>query len=235
MKDTAPLLEVTDLEVRYGAAYAVGSVSFSVEPATVLAVLGANGAGKSSVARACSGLVRPSSGTIRLDGKEITRWPADRIRQAGLVYLPEGRGVFPNLTVLDNLRVATRLAKDGPGALERAFVLFPVLESRKTQRAGALSGGEQQMLSLARALVTDPRVVIVDEPSLGLAPKLIDLVFESLERAKRNGMTLVIIEQFAHRALALADKCIVLKRGTIGWTGPAAEATAALAASYMGD
>jgi branched-chain amino acid transport system ATP-binding protein len=234
MTEAKALLDVTGIHVRYGAAFAVGDVSFSVRAGSVLAVLGANGAGKSSIARACSGLVPVASGAIRFDGEEITNWRPERIRRAGLVYLPEGRGVFPNLSVLDNLRVAARLVADRQAAFEKAFQLFPILESRRSQRAGTLSGGEQQMLSLARAMITEPRLVIIDEPSLGLAPLLIDLVFESLSQVKRNGVSLVVIEQFAHRALALADECVILNRGSVGWAGPAAAAPASLEEHYMG-
>jgi branched-chain amino acid transport system ATP-binding protein len=231
---TAAALLVENLEVRYGAALAVRDVSFELPKGSVLAVLGTNGAGKSSVARACSGLVTPTRGSIRLDGADVTNTSAERIRRAGLVHLPEGRGIFPNLTVLENLKLAVYLLKDREEGLRRAFDLFPVLAQRRGQRAGSLSGGEQQMLSLARALTTNPQVVIVDEPSLGLAPKVVDNVFESLGRAKAEGLTIMIIEQFAHRALALADRCVVLRQGTVSWSGSARDAAGVLDDHYIG-
>lgn len=230
-----PILKVRGLEVRYGAALALSGVNLDLEEGQVLAVLGTNGAGKSSLARACSGLVPCTAGTIEFDGSDVTGWGADRRSRAGLIYLPEGRGIFPNLTVMENLRLAVRLAPSKPVALDRAFMLFPVLASRKAQRAGSLSGGEQQMLSLARALAVEPRLVVVDEPSLGLAPKLVDLVFDNLETAKQAGLTLVVIEQFAHKALALADRCVILRRGSVSWTGTAAEAADQLSKYYFGD
>jgi branched-chain amino acid transport system ATP-binding protein len=222
------------VEVRYGAAVAVQGVSFEVRDGSVLTMLGANGAGKSSLARACCGLVPAAKGQVTLDGVDITRWPADRIRKAGLVYLPEGRGIFPNLTVLENLRLAVRLEPNRRDALDHAIELFPVLGERKSQRAGSLSGGEQQMLSLARALSISPRVVIVDEPSLGLSPRMVDYVFDGLSRAKKLGRSLVLIEQFAHRALALSDECLILQRGEVAWRGRASDAQERLAEHYLG-
>src|ERR1700722_16415588 len=153
MSEGTALLSVSDLEVRYGAALAISDVTFEVTAGSVLALLGVNGSGKSSLARACSGLVKPTKGRICLGGEDVTDWSADRIRRAGLVYLPEGRGIFPNLSVLENLRIAVLLASSRSDALDQAFQMFPVLEKRRRQRAGTLSGGEQQMLALARALV----------------------------------------------------------------------------------
>ena len=232
--DQHPLLAVSDLQIYYGAALAASGISFEVPAGSVVTLLGANGAGKSSVARACSGLVPVKSGSIRLDGTDVTKWQADQIRRAGLIYLPEGRGVFPNLSVLENLRLAVRLTPDRRQALDLAFHFFPILAERRGQRAGSLSGGEQQMLSLARALAAQPKLAIIDEPSLGLAPKIIDSVFESLNRAKQLGMTMVVIEQFAHRALALSDHCIILRRGTVSWTGPATTSPDQITAHYLG-
>lgn len=229
------MLSVVGLEVRYGAALALSDVSLDLTEGGVLAILGANGAGKSTLARACSGLVPSAAGTIKLAGQDVTGWSADRLRRAGLIYLPEGRGIFPDLTVLENLRIAVRLKEDKATALDQAFSLFPVLGQRKRQQAGSLSGGEQQMLALSRALVVDSKVIIVDEPSLGLAPKLVEQVFETLEIAKRAGMSLIIIEQFAQKALALADSCIILRRGRLSWNGAADQAQAHLASHYLGN
>ena len=234
MTDQHPVLAVSGLEIYYGAALAASGISFEVPAGSVVTLLGANGAGKSSVARACSGLVPVKSGSIRLDGTDVTKWQADQIRRAGLIYLPEGRGVFPNLSVLENLRLAVRLVPDRKQALDLAFHFFPILAERRGQRAGSLSGGEQQMLSLARALAAQPKVAIIDEPSLGLAPKVIDSVFESLHRAKGLGMTMVVIEQFAHRALALSDHCVILRRGTVSWVGPATTSPDEISAHYLG-
>jgi branched-chain amino acid transport system ATP-binding protein len=234
MPEPPAILSISHLEVRYGAALAISDVSLEASERSVLAVLGANGAGKTSLARACAGLVPAARGTIRFGGDDITHWSADRRRRAGLVYLPEGRGVFPGLTVAENLRIAVRLAPSRAAALERAFSLFPALAKRRGQQAGSLSGGEQQMLSLARALAVDPRLVIVDEPSLGLAPMLVDMVFETLEKARQSGLTLIVIEQFAHKALAIADRCAIMRRRAISWEGAGSEAQAQLSAHYFG-
>jgi branched-chain amino acid transport system ATP-binding protein len=235
MSEQDRILCVAGLEVRYGAGLALSGLDLDVTAGSVLAVLGTNGAGKSTLARACSGLVPVSAGTIRFAGQDVTGWSPDRRRHQGPAYLPEGRGIFPNLSVWENLNIAVRLYRDRAVALDKAFALFPVLGQRKRQQAGSLSGGEQQMLSLARALAVDPKLVIVDEPSLGLAPKLVEMVFENLENAKQSGITMIIIEQFAHKALALADRCMILRRGRVTWAGEAASAESHLAEHYFGD
>uniref|UniRef100_A0AAU2ACB2 ABC transporter ATP-binding protein n=1 Tax=Streptomyces sp. NBC_00093 TaxID=2975649 RepID=A0AAU2ACB2_9ACTN len=233
---TSPLLTVQDLTVRYGTAHALRDVSFTVPPNSALAVLGANGAGKSTLARALSGLVPPVTGSLVLDGRDLTGSTPDTIRRAGLVHLPEGRGVFPSLTVMENLRMATAGDRRGrSAAIDRAFEIFPALRNRQRQAAGTLSGGEQQMLSLARALMIDPRLVIADELSLGLAPKMVDVVFESLRRAREAGVAVIMIEQFATRALAFADTCLLLQRGRTAWTGPTTEAGPELLRRYLGE
>jgi branched-chain amino acid transport system ATP-binding protein len=231
-------LTVESAEVRYGQTQALFGISLEVRPATVVAVLGANGAGKSTLGRALSGLVPLKKGRVTLDGADITGWPAHRIRRAGLAYIPEGRGIFPGLSVLDNLKMAARqLHGKGPRqtAIDRAFQMFEVLGNRRSQRAGSLSGGEQQMLALARALCVDPTLIIADEMSLGLAPRMVDAVFESLERARDAGITVLLIEQFVHRALDLADDCVILNRGVVSWRGPAAVAGEEVLAQYLGD
>jgi branched-chain amino acid transport system ATP-binding protein len=234
---TTPQLQVEGLDVSYGTASALRDVSFSVTPGELVTVLGANGAGKSTLARACSGLVPPAAGTIRLAGKDITGWSAHRIRRAGVVYLPEGRGILPGLSVVENLKMAVTLLPraERRAAIDRAFTLFPVLKERRRQRAGSLSGGEQQMVSLARGLAVPPKVIIADELSLGLAPKVVDMVFDSLERAKELGVTMVLIEQFVHRALAISDSCIILRRGRLVWSGPASGAAEHAFAQYIGN
>ena len=230
------ILGVRGLCLSYADATALDDVSFSVAPQSVTALLGPNGAGKSSVARAVSGLVRAQSGRIVFDGADITGAPADQIRRLGIAYLPEGRGVFRSLTVEENLRVALSGVPKGEraGAIDGAIELFPVLGERRRQIAGTLSGGEQQMLSLARVLTRRPRLLIADEISLGLAPLIVEEVFAGLERVIELGVSVVLIEQFVHRALAIADQCYVLRRGRVVWSGQAAEGGAALAEHYLG-
>ena len=238
MGESGGALQVTGLEVRYGAAQAVFGVDLTVGAGEMLAVLGANGAGKTSLARAISGLVPPSAGQVRLGGEDVTKWRADRRRQAGLVYIPEGRGIFPGLSVRDNLRMAVRPAgrrAERTDAMDRAARLFPILGQRAGQRAGSLSGGEQQMLALARALAVQPKVLIADELSLGLAPLVVDAVFEGVEAARRDGVGVVLIEQFVHRALTLADTALIMNRGRVAWTGPAADAGAEVLGRYLGE
>ena len=232
-----PLLQVRDLDVCYGASQALFGVSIGVEAGTVLAVLGANGAGKSTLARAVSGLVAPAAGQVTFDGQDITGLPAHRIRKLGLTYIPEGRGIFPGLSVTDNLRmaVAQEPRHERAAAIERAIERFPVLGKRSNQRAGSLSGGEQQMLALARALAVSPKLIIADELSLGLAPLVTESVFESLEEARRSGITIILSEQFVHRALSMADGCVILTRGRVGWSGPASEAGQEVIDRYLGE
>lgn len=231
------LLSVKDLRVCYGPALALDKISFDIEQGQAVAVLGPNGAGKSTLARSISGLVPPASGSIRFDGVEITKRAPHKIRRAGLIYLPEGRGIFPALTVSENLRIAgTLLSKsERKAAIARGLDLFPSLAARRNTKAGMLSGGEQQMLSLCRALILNPKLIIADEMSLGLAPKLVELVFESLGRLKEANVTVVIVEQFVHRALAFADHAILLSRGQLAWQGPTASAEREVLARYMGE
>jgi branched-chain amino acid transport system ATP-binding protein len=232
-----PILEINGLDVHYGSSQALFDVSLTVAPGSVLAVLGTNGAGKSTLARAVSGLVAPSAGGVRFGGRDITGLPAHRVRRLGLTYIPEGRGIFPGLSVNDNLRmaVAQEPRQDRAQAIDRAVERFPVLGRRRTQRAGSLSGGEQQMLALARALAVSPQLVIADELSLGLAPLVAESVFESLEDARRAGITIVLSEQFVHRALSMADQCVILTRGRVTWSGPAAEAGEEVIDQYLGE
>jgi len=230
------ILEISELSVNYADATALHEVSFAVRSRSVTALLGANGAGKSSLARAVSGLVKAQSGKIRFDGADITSAPADRIRALGIAYLPEGRGIFRSLTVEENLKVALQgMPKaERPAAIERSVALFPVLGQRRRQTAGTLSGGEQQMLSLARVLTRQPRLLIADEISLGLAPLIVEEVFAGLERVIELGVSVILIEQFVHRALAIADDCHVLRRGRLVWSGEASQAGADLVEHYLG-
>lgn len=231
-----PIIEAHDLTAGYGGAPALTGASLSLLPGGALAVLGPNGAGKTTLARCLSGQLAPLGGRVLVDGHDVTRLPAHRIARLGVAHLPEGRGVFPGLSVTDNLRAGLRhrLPRgDRQAGLARALELFPVLASRRRQLAGTLSGGEQQMLALARVLAAPPRVVIADELSLGLAPMLVDAVFSALARARDAGSAIVVIEQFVSRALALADHAIVLSRGRPRWSGPSAEANDAAGAHYL--
>jgi ABC-type branched-subunit amino acid transport system ATPase component len=231
-------LVVDDLSIRYGDAVALNRVSFTLQPGKVLTVLGANGAGKSSLARALSGLVPSATGQIMLSGRDITDWPAYQIRRAGVVHLPEGRGIFRDLSVMDNLRMAAGTVhgrRQRRQAVDLALEIFPELADRRRQSAGLLSGGEQQMLSLARAFAVTPRIVIADEMSLGLAPKLVDYIFESLARAREAGISVLMIEQYVHRALGFADDCLVLHRGDVAYNGAARSAGGELLRHYLGE
>jgi branched-chain amino acid transport system ATP-binding protein len=233
---TEPLLAVEGLDVAYGRSQALFGVSLEVAEGSMMAVLGANGAGKSTLARAVSGLVPLTRGTVTFGGQPITGLPAYKIRRLGLTYIPEGRGIFPGLSVNENLRmaVAQERRSDRAAAIDRAIEMFPVLGERRSQRAGSLSGGEQQMLALARALAVPPRLIIADEMSLGLAPIVTEAVFQSLDEARRSGITIVLIEQFVDRALSLADHCTILTRGQVGWTGPADQAHHEVLERYLG-
>jgi branched-chain amino acid transport system ATP-binding protein len=235
---TGALLEVRDLDVRYGEAQALFGVSLSLDAGRALAVLGANGAGKSSLAAAIAGVARPAGGYIALAGGTVSGWTPHAIARLGLAYVPEGRGIFPNLSVVDNLRAMLRYAvprAQREPAVRRAFELFPILGERARQRAGTLSGGEQQMLALARVLVAPPRLLVADEMSLGLAPKMVDVVFESLARAREQGVTVLLVEQYVERALAFADDAVVLHQGEVAWSGPAADAGHAVLGGYLGN
>ncbi len=215
------ILVIEGLDVSYGSSQALFGVSMQVASGSFVAVLGVNGAGKSTLARTVSGLVPAAAGRISFDGKDTTKRAAHKLSADGLAHIPEGRGIFPGLTVQENLRMAVKQLprNERDGGLDRAVALFPVLADRRHQRAGTLSGGEQQMLALARALVVRPKLIIADELSLGLAPLVVEAVFEGLDEARRSGITVVLIEQFVHRALALADQCVILSRGRVGWSG----------------
>jgi branched-chain amino acid transport system ATP-binding protein len=232
------LLSVEGLDVRYASVQALFDVSIDVPEGGVIAVLGANGAGKSTFARAASGLVPSTKGKITFDGKDITKAKPHEIRRAGLVHIPEGRGIFPGLSVQENLRMAVRRVgspDQRKSAIDHAYDLFPPLADRRSQRAGTLSGGEQQMLALARALAVPPKLIIADEMSLGLAPLVVNAVFESIEQAAKTGVTIVLIEQFVHRALGLASQCVILKQGSVAWTGPSENARQEVLDRYLGE
>ncbi len=232
-----PMLVIEDLDVSYGASQALFGVSLEVATGSLVAVLGANGAGKSTLARTVSGLVPPTAGRVRFDGVDVTKRAAHKLSAEGLTHIPEGRGIFPGLSVLENLRMAVGQLKRGQrsAAIDRAIEQFPVLGERRRQGAGTLSGGEQQMLALARALAVTPKLIIADEMSLGLAPLVTEEVFRGLDEARRSGITVVLIEQFVHRALALADRCVILMRGRVGWSGLASEAHQEVIDRYLGE
>jgi len=232
------LLSVQGLDVRYASVQALFDVSVDVPEGSVVAVLGANGAGKSTLARAVSGLVSSANGSITFDGVDISKAKPHEIRRAGLVHIPEGRGIFPGLSVQENLRMAVRRVgtpDERRSAIEHAYDMFPRLADRRSQRAGTLSGGEQQMLALARALAVPPKLIIADEMSLGLAPLVVDFVFESIETAARTGVTIVLIEQFVHRALGLASQCVILKQGSVAWSGSSDNARQEVLDRYLGE
>jgi branched-chain amino acid transport system ATP-binding protein len=236
MSDT--LLSVEGLDVHYASVQALFDVTIDVPAGSVVAVLGANGAGKSTLARSVSGLVPSSAGKVTFDGHDITKAKPHDIRRAGLVHIPEGRGIFPGLSVQENLRMAVRRVgtpDQRKSAIEHAYEMFPRLAERRGQRAGTLSGGEQQMLALARALAVPPKLIIADEMSLGLAPLVVDFVFESITTAAESGVTIVLIEQFIHRALGLASQCVILKQGSVAWTGPSANARQEVLDRYLGE
>jgi branched-chain amino acid transport system ATP-binding protein len=235
---TDPLLAVEDLDVAYGDAQALFGVGLEIAASAAVAVLGPNGAGQSSLAAAIGGRVRPSGGRIRFEGRDVTGWPAHRLTRLGIAFVPEDRAIFPHLTVLENLRVRLRYAVpsgERSAALDRALAAFPLLAERRHQPAGTLSGGEQQMLSLARVLAAPPRLLIADEMSLGLAPIVVELVFDALTQARREGVAVLLIEQYVQRALAFADRAVILRRGHVAWHGPTSEAGDELVAGYLGN
>lgn len=229
-------VEIDDLSVRYGDAVAVDSVSFNLQPGECLAVLGANGAGKSSLAAAIARVVTTTSGTVRLDGNDVTGRAPHRLVREGVAFLPEQRAIFPMLSVEDNLRLGVRRLPRGERAtaIAEAFDYFPVLKERRAQIASTLSGGEQQMLAMSSALVTHPRLLICDELSLGLAPVVVDAVYRALERARESNMTIILIEQYVDKALSLADNALIMRRGKQVWYGAAAEARATVIHQYLG-
>ncbi len=223
----ARILSVDDLHIRYGALEALKGVSLHLEEGEIVTVLGANGAGKSTLLRAISGLLPAHAGEIRLDNESLLRVPAYDIVVRGISHAPEGRKVFSTLTAEENLNLGafTRRKRrdDVKAARERVFELFPLLKDRRRQLAGTLSGGEQQMLAIGRALMSTPRVLLLDEPSLGLAPILVDLIFQIIQQINRQGIAILLVEQNAHQALALAGRGYVLETGRITVEGASDE------------
>lgn len=219
-----PMLSVKDLTVSYGRVEAVRGVSFDVAPGALVTLVGANGAGKSSILGAISGLLRPSGGTILFEGDDITRVKSHRLVPRGLVQVPEGRQVLATMTITENLQMGARSLGRGAGAaIDEMFERFPVLGERRKLPAGSLSGGEQQMLAIARAMLARPRLMLMDEPSMGLAPKIVDEVFAVIDEVRAGGTTVLLVEQNARRALQAADAGCILQNGEIVRSGAAAE------------
>jgi branched-chain amino acid transport system ATP-binding protein len=235
------LLSVDGLRVAYGGIPVLFGVDLEVGPGEIVALLGANGAGKSTTLRAVSGLLRPTGGTVIFDGERIDGAQAERIARRGLVHIPEGRGVFPSLLVDETLRLAGRALPraDLTTTLDRVYGLFPRLAERRRQAVGQLSGGERQMVAMSRALLTRPKLLMIDEPSQGLAPIVCDQLFEVIEQtAREEAMAVLLVEQFVTRALALADRAYVLTKGAVSFAGTAAKLAADesfIASSYLGD
>jgi ABC-type branched-subunit amino acid transport system ATPase component len=231
------LLDVKSLRAGYGAEPVLKGVDVTVNAREIVAVLGANGAGKSTLMRALSGLHRPIDGDISFEGLDISRLPAHKVVARGVVLVPEGRQVFPELSVLDNLELGAFLRNDVPAAeIEKMLERFPRLRERLHQRAGLLSGGEQQMLAIARGLMARPRMLLLDEPSLGLAPQVINDLFAALDRLRAEEATILLVDQMAGLALALADRAYVIDGGAIVASGSASEITeaGALEKAYLG-
>jgi branched-chain amino acid transport system ATP-binding protein len=232
------MLEVEALGVSYGQRRALEGVSLSVAEGEIVTLLGANGSGKSTMLRAISGLVRPQRGRVVFRGQDLARWSADRIVAAGIGHVPEGRELFVDFSVRENLLAGAHLVahRDVEARLQGAWALFPALGERQAQRAGTLSGGEQQMLAIARALMTRPRLLLLDEPSLGLAPRLTREIFRVIERINGTGVTVLLVEQNARRALAVAARGYVLETGRVALAGPSAQLVndPRIRAAYLG-
>jgi branched-chain amino acid transport system ATP-binding protein len=218
------LLEVSGLEVRYGGICAVKGIDLVVAPGELVCLIGANGAGKTSTLKAICGLLPAAAGSVRYDGTDLAGLPRHELPRRGLVLVPEGRGIFPQLTVAENLSMGAYPRRDGSGVqrdLERAFDLFPRLAERRAQAAGTLSGGEQQMLAIGRALMSRPRLLLLDEPSMGLAPIIVQKVFAVIETIRKEGVTILLVEQNARLALELAGRGYVMESGVVTLSGEA--------------
>lgn len=218
------LLEVTNLHTYYGNIHALKGLSITVNQGEIVTLIGANGAGKSTTLKTISGLLRPREGAIHFEGKAIAGMAAHAVTGMGLVQVPEGRRVFSQMTVLENLEIGAYLRNDNAAIkqdMDRIFVLFPRLRERRRQVAGTLSGGEQQMLAMGRAMMSQPRLLLLDEPSMGLAPLLVDTIFETIENLNKNGATILVVEQNARKALQVAHRGYVLQTGNITISGDA--------------
>jgi len=218
------MLKINELKVNYGGIEAVKGISLEVPEGSIVTLIGANGAGKSTTLRAIAGLVKPSSGRIRLQAEDLTALTPDRIVSKGITLVPEGRRVFPDLTVLENIKIGAYLRKDDLSEdIRWIYDLFPRLKERSWQAAGTLSGGEQQMLAVARALMSRPKLIMMDEPSLGLAPLIVKGIFDIIKEINKQGVTILLVEQNANMALQAADQAYVLETGNITMTGSGAD------------
>ena len=233
------LLEVKNLVVSYGAIKALRGISFSVEQGEVISLIGSNGAGKTTTLHSISNLIRKNSGSIFFEGTDITNLSADKIVKMGLIQVPEGRRVFANLSVKENLEMGAYLRKDKEKIkkdMEWGYELFPRLKERLSQLAGTLSGGEQQMLAMARALMSKPKLLLLDEPSMGLAPILVDEIFEIIKKISSAGTTILLVEQNAYKALSIANRAYILETGEITKDGKASDLITdkAVISAYLG-
>lgn len=233
------MLSAQNLHVYYGRIHALRGISLEVKAGEIVALIGSNGAGKTTTLATLSGLLRPREGRIYFDGHDLTRLPAHQIVRLGVVHCPEGRHVFARLSVAENLRLAAAHRADRKEAardLERVNHLFPILAQRRNQNAGTLSGGEQQMLAIGRAIMSRPRLLLLDEPSLGLAPMVVEAIFGVIASLRQDGVTILLVEQNAYRALQLADRAYVMETGCIKASGPsrALAEDPAVKAAYLG-
>jgi branched-chain amino acid transport system ATP-binding protein len=218
------LLELDNIHSYYGKIHALKGISLTVEEGEIVTLIGGNGAGKTTTLRSISGLLHPKEGSVKLMGKDITRMAPNLVHKEGLGLVPEGRGIFPRLTVLENLEMGAYIVKDRAEierGIEHAFTIFPRLKERSEQKGGTLSGGEQQMLATARGLMSNPRILLMDEPSMGLAPVLVDQIFEVIKELNSKGTTILLVEQNALMALGVAHRAYVLQTGKIVLSGPA--------------
>lgn len=218
------MLEIKDIKVYYGMIQAIKGISFEVNEGEVIALIGANGAGKTTILHTITGLLSPKSGSVFFEGKDITKVPAHKIVSLGMAHVPEGRRVFAELTVYENLKMGAYTRKDKDEieqTLQMVYKRFPRLQERKNQLAGTLSGGEQQMLAMGRALMSHPKIIVMDEPSMGLSPILVNQIFDIIEEVSKSGTTVLLVEQNAKKALAIADRAYVLETGKIVLEGDA--------------
>ena len=232
--DGSPPLELVGVRASYGGIEVLHGVDLAVPAGAVVALLGANGAGKSTLVKVASGLLPPTAGAVRVAGTDVTGAPPHDLARIGLCTIPEGRGVFPNLTVRENLWMATQAGGTLAAIEEAAYARFPRLGERRTQLAGTLSGGEQQMLALSRALVTDPAVLLLDELSMGLAPILVQRLYETVAQVASEGISILVVEQFAQAVLGIADRAAIMVNGEITRVGSPAELQSELSSAYLG-
>jgi branched-chain amino acid transport system ATP-binding protein len=231
---TQPMLELRNLRAGYGTIDVLHGVNLELQPGQVYALLGPNGAGKTTTLAVCSGQIVPSAGQVLINGRETNGVSADSLARAGVCLVPEGRGIFPNLTVTENLRMATFAGGSFSSVQEKAFTQFPRLKERRKQIAGTMSGGEQQMLAMSRALATDPALLLLDELSMGLAPLIVEELYERVADLARSGLSILIVEQFAQAVLGVATVASIMLHGRIVRTGAPTEIAEELTAAYLG-